>query len=124
MAHDDTNQVQLELEALGYSPVLREWARVVVVEFDYTVEDGSQAGETFKLGVSFQKNGYPNYPPHWIHVSPPIDDGRGGIQCYTTGDGREWVALSRPPRDIWDGLSEKNMKNYLDIHIRRFWSHL
>ena len=22
---------------------------------------------------------YPDYPPHWIHVHPPVNDGQGGV---------------------------------------------
>ncbi len=121
----DTSPIELELEELGYTPTLHNWKHGVVVEFDYTVEAGTRTGQVFRLGMSFQEQGYPEYPPHWIHVSPPIDDGLGGVvERYQTPDGREWIALSRPPSDVWDNLPVKNMKNYLDEHIRRFWSRL
>ena len=43
----------------------------IVVAFNYTIEAGSHRGESVVVGVSFQEEGYPEYPPHWIHVSPP-----------------------------------------------------
>ncbi len=125
MAPNDISRVQSELEELGYAPTLHNWKHGVVVEFDYTVEVGTHTGQMFRLGMSFQEQGYSEYPPHWIHVSPPVDDGLGGVQeRYQTADGREWIALSRPPSDIWDNLPVKNMRHYLDEHIRRFWSRM
>ena len=119
------DKVQLELEELGYKTSLRDSQQGTVVEFDYQVDVGTHMGETFRLGISFQETGYPEYPPHWIHVSPPVDDGLGGVvKPYTTTDGQVWVAMSRPPSDIWDKLPAKNMKNYLSEHVRRFWSRL
>ena len=116
--------VQKELNDLGYDIVVRQWDHGTVVEFDYEVETGDRAGETFRLGISFHqgRTGYPEYPPHWIHVSPPVSDGRKVHYEYETTDGRKWIAMSRPPSDIWDKLPVKDMKNYLSEHIRRFWN--
>ena len=120
---DDISTVQSELADLGYSTSLRIWNKETVVEFDYCVEVGSLKGETVRLGLSFKETGYSEYPPHWIHVSPPVDDDLGGsIKRYDTDDGRQWVAMSRPPKELWDGLPVKDMKAYLSGHMRRFWN--
>lgn len=121
---DAISRVQAELAELGYETSVRDSGQGTVVEFDYQVETGSREGETFRVGVSFQETNYPEYPPHWIHVSPPVDDGRGGLQRYTTADGQEWAAMSRSPSDIWDRLPVKDMKNYMNEHVRRFWGHI
>ena len=120
---NDVDKVREELEAEGYSTSVRDSSQGKVVEFDYQVEVGPRKGERFKVGISFQEGGYPEYPPHWIHVSPPVEDGLGGVtQRYSTDDGQEWVALSRPPKGYWDRLPEKNMKSFLNEHLRRFWN--
>lgn len=120
----EIEQVRKELGDLGYETVVRQWDHGPVVEFDYKVETGTRVGEAFRLGISFHngRTGYPEYPPHWIHVSPPVDDGQKVHYEYETEHGRKWVAMSRPPKDIWDKLPEKDMKNYLTEHIRRFWN--
>ena len=120
----EIEQVRKELRDLGYDTEVRQWNHGAVVEFDYQVETGSRSGETFRLGISFhgRMTGYPEYPPHWIHVSPPVNDGRKVHYEYQTEDGRKWSAMSRPPNDIWDRLPVKDMKNYLNEHVRRFWN--
>lgn len=120
---DDASTVQSELADLGYCTSLHTWKNTTVVEFDYFVEVGSLRGETVRLGLSFKETGYPEYPPHWIHVCPPVDDGLGGsVQHYETDDGRQWVAMSRPPKELWDRLPAKDMRAYLSGHMRRFWN--
>ena len=114
-----------ELSVLGYQPSIRESPQGMVVEFDYCVVTGSHTGETFGIGLSFQEAAYPEYPPHWIHISPPVWDGLGtNAQHYQTANGKDWVALSRPPSDLWDKLPKKNMKSYLETHLRRFWNNI
>ena len=120
----DVEKIQAELGDLGYYTEVRDSKQGMVVEFDYKVETGTRRGELFRIGISMHKGVYPEYPPHWIHVSPPVSDGLAGRKPYQTGDGREWVAMSRPPSDLWDGLLRKDMKNYLEGHMRRFWSHI
>ena len=76
-----------------------------------------------------QEEGYPEYPPHWIHISPPYDDQLGGATnlysgCDPEGVTQEWLALSRPPGEMWDRLVTKHMKSYLDSHITRFCKNL
>ena len=120
---DDIDLVREELEEQGFTTSVRDSPKGTVVEFDHLVEVGPRKGERFKMGVGFQEKGYPEYPPHWIHVSPPVEDGLGGvIERYATDDGREWVAMSRPPKEHWDRLPEKNMKSFVNEHLRRFWN--
>ena len=122
---NDIGRMQTELECLGYAAVIRDSAQGKVVEFEYWVETGSHRGKRFRIGISMQEAGYPEYPPHWIHVSPPMNDGLGGsVNCYRVDDGREWLALSRPPGELWEQLPKKNMQHYLDHHLRRFWSRI
>lgn len=119
---DSVNRVKRELESLGYKTALFDSAQGKVVSFKYTMETGSHKGERVLLGVSFQEEGYPEYPPHWVHVSPAIDDGKGGsVQKYRDAQGREWIAMSRPPGEIWDRLPTKHMGAYIDEHLRRLW---
>ena len=120
----EIEQIRRELGDLGYDTSVRHWDHGTVVELDYKVETGTRNGETVRLGISFHdgRTGYPEYPPHWIHVSPPASDGQKVHYHYTTEDGREWAAMSRPPKDIWDRLPVKDMKNYLNEHMRRFWN--
>ena len=122
---DSIRTIRVELESLGYST--REFttdARGSVVCFAYTIEAGSRQGQTITLGLSMDGSGlYPEYPPHWIHVSPPIDDKRGGaVDSYIDGNGNEWIAMSRPPGELWDELPTKHMKGFLSEHLRRFWA--
>ena len=125
MMSDDIGIMRAELECLGYSTAIRDSAQGKVVEFDYLVETGRNRGKPFRVGISMLEAGYPEYPPHWIHASPPVDDGLGGsVKRYRTGDGREWAALSRPPGQLWEQLPAKNMKHYLDHQLRRFWSRI
>ena len=117
-----TNKVQEELQAFGYLTSVSETQQGTVVSFDYTIEVGSRRGTPVQVGVSFQEEGYPEYPPHWIHVTPPIHDGKGGtIARYTDPDGREWIAMSRPPGAIWDKLPTKHISAYIKEHLRRIW---
>ena len=119
-------RVKAELRALGCQTFEFDGPHGPVVAFPYKIETGSHKGEEVLVGVSFQEEGYPEYPPHWIHVSPPIDDRKGGaVETYKREeDGREWrwLAMSRPPGDIWDRLPTKHMSAYISDHLRRIWS--
>ena len=115
------------MQDLGYETEVRNSSQGMVVEFDYKVETGTNRGGLFRIGISMHKGVYPEYPPHWIHISPPVSDGQPrGVKPYQTDDGRQWVAMSRPPGDLWDRLpnEDKDMKNYLQEHMRRFWGHI
>ena len=119
---NSADRVQGELEALGYQTSVFDTQQGKVVSFDYIIEAGSHKGTQIKVGVSFQEEGYPEYPPHWIHVTPPIDDGKGGVvEKYADAQGREWIAMSRPPGEMWDRLPTKHMYAYIGEHLRRIW---
>lgn len=119
---DSTERVRAELVSLGYQPSVSESDQGRIVAFDYVIEAGSHKGEQVTVGISFQESGYPEYPPHWVHVTPPISDGKGGtIQRYSDESGRPWIAMSRPPGDLWDRLPTKHMDAYLREHLRRLW---
>ena len=114
-------KVRTELASLGYEPFEFDWQNGRVVAFQYTIEAGSHSGTSVLVGLSFQEEGYPEYPPHWVHVSPPIADHHGGGHTYRTDDGRDWLALSRAPGSAWDRLSQKDMGAYIEEHLRRIW---
>ncbi len=123
---DNIDRIKGELESLGYETRLSDSSQGKVVCFEYKVEAGSHIGELVKVGISMQGNeSYPEYPPHWIHLSPPIDDGKGGaVEKYLDTTGQKWVALSRPPGELWDRLPTKHMQAYLSEHMRRFWNNI
>ena len=118
---ESARRVQRELESLGYETQTFNSGMGVVAAFNYTIEAGSHKGRPVLVGVSFQEEGYPDYPPHWIHVSPPIPDGRGGsVQTYEMA-GCQWLAMSRPPGRIWDQLRTKHISGYISEHLRKIW---
>ena len=117
-----------ELQALGngYAPYIADTPKGKVVVIDYRIPLGKYKGEKVLLGFSQHGGeGYPEYPPHWIHISPPYDDQLGGAVESYIGRNREgqecsWMALSRLPKEMWDQLPTKHMCYYLDYHIRNF----
>ena len=120
-----------ELKALMYETSRSHSpSRGEVVVIEYKILEGKYKGKCVWLGFSFHggEEAYPEYPPHWIHISPPHDDGGGGsVESYTTsehGQEKHWVALSRPPSDFWDKLPTKHMSQYLHIHVSRFCERL
>ena len=77
---DNIKQIKRELEALGYETCLSNSPHGEVVSFPYIVEVGSHQGRRFLLGISMQgSEPYPEYRHHWIHISPPFDDGKGRV---------------------------------------------
>ena len=119
---ESIDRIQAELESLGYDTFLFNGPRGAVVSFEYTIETGTHKGEQVKIGVSFQEVDYPEYSPHWVHVSPPIGDGKlGVIERHSDPDGRDWLAMSRPPGDFWDRLRTKHMYAFINEHLRRIW---
>lgn len=128
---DAARRIKQELEGLGYSPEIEihsQYSSVVII--DYEVKNGRFKGKVFKLGISCQgAEAYPEYPPHFIHLAPPIKQPQdGGLHgSYSApdrnGNDRQWVALSRPPGPFWDNLLTKSMRAYLE-HITRFWSNV
>ena len=123
---DSIRRITAELKSLGYDPRVFDSPHGRVVCFPYTVETGSHEGEQYTLGFSLQgAEYYPEYPPHWIHLSPPLDDGKGGVaQSYRDSEGQAWMALSRPPSDMWDRLPTKSMSAYMSEHVLWFWAHI
>ena len=116
-------RVNAELESMGYQTREFDSPYGRVVTFQYTIEVGSHRGKEVSVGVSFQEEGYPEYPPHWVHVSPRLPDDKAGvIKTYTDSERREWLAMSRPPGDVWDRLPTKHMSAYISEHLRRIWS--
>ena len=117
------DRVQAELEALGYPTSVIDTPRRPVVSFGYVIETGSQKGTEVTVGLGFQEDAYPEYPPHWVCVTPPLSDGRGGaVEEFLDGQGRPWIAMSRPPGDLWDMLPTKHMDAYIKEHLRRIWA--
>lgn len=123
---DSFDQIVRELKALGYEPTSFDSPQGRVAAIDYHVEAGSHRGKSFMLGVSLHgSENYPEHPPHWIHLTPPIDDSKGGaVIKYTDDQGRPWIAMSRPPGPLWDRLRTKHMSTYLSEHVRRFWNNI
>ena len=116
--------IREELCRLGHAAGIvsfPNYGRVVV--FDYTVDAGPHSGKSYRIGISFQETGYPEYPPHFIHIcnAPPLN--LTAHSTYDEGDAK-WSAFSVPPNDFWDSLpaEHKNMKTYLNKHVRRFWA--
>ena len=119
---DAITQIQAELDSLGYITSVFDGPNGKVVSFGYTIETGSHKGTPVKIGVSFQEAKYPEYPPHWVHISPPINDGRGGsVQSYESSDGQQWLAMSRPLGVMWDRLRTKHMSVFISEHLRKIW---
>lgn len=117
-----------ELTSLGYAPTRRESLVGPVVVVKYEIPRGSYAGTSVRLGIGFQGEGYPEYPPHWIHVSPPYGDGQtnNADRPYTDEDGNSWLVMSRPPSDFWDRIppTDQNMRTFLRRHVGRIWKNV
>lgn len=118
---DSLHKIQKELESSGYYTRRFNSPIGEVVAFDYVIEAGSHRGEPVTVGVSLQEDGYPEYPPHWIHISPPLSDGKAGsVQEYEV-ESHQWLAMSRPPGSVWDQLLTKHMQTYIHEHLRGLW---
>lgn len=119
-----------ELKGLEYEPFYIETSQGKATVIRYPIKVGKYTGELVLLGFSFHgEECYPEYPPHWIHISPPYDDQLGGAGAKyehkdNKGNNQQWLALSRPPKDFWDDLPTKHMSYYLDLHIERFCKNL
>ena len=125
-----------ELKTLGYRPQIVEGdtpnGRQKVVTFPYRIHTGRFKGKTRTVGVSTycEAVGYPEVPPHWVFVSPPIVDTQDGanhgvFEFDGGGDSDEakWVALSRPPGAFWDKAGHKGMKAYLE-HLSKVFARI
>ena len=135
----NSERMAAELARLGYRPkpftAPKAQGGAEGVRFEYRIKDGSCDGETVILGLAQHPNEgeWPEVAPHWLYLSPP--DGvlaeqvkgsrpKGVVNLYTGEDGLDWMAISAPPRDFWDQIDTpdgKNMKTYLDRHVRRIW---
>ncbi len=117
-------KIREELEECDLQTYVVEGVPTEVVAFPYTPQKGRYADRVFDVGLSLQEADYPEFAPHWIHVTPAIEEKHGSPgMTYDDATGRRWVAFSRPPADFWDNLprQEKNMATYLVLHMRRFW---
>ena len=120
---ESLDRIDTELQLCGYATYRLHTPKGQIVAFEYRVDVGSQKGQVVHLGFSMSEVHYPEYPPHWIHVHPPVDDGQGGaIERYQDDSGRAWSALSRPGADLWDKAKTKHMSVYMQEHVRRFWN--
>lgn len=108
----------IDAEIIEFPEFARERDAVV---FQYTADSGRLKGERYTVGISFQEEGYPEYPPHFIHVRDVNPLGIAPHKTHTM-EGRTWHAFSLPPLDIWDtGTFQKNMRTFKDVHMRRVW---
>lgn len=127
-------KIQAQLRDLGYEDARIEhhggnYPEVVV--FTYRVGGGRFDAREFQFGISMgnMNEGFPEYPPHFLHTNPPIESPRDGsvhsIYELPGHDGatRRWSAFSRPPGPFWDRLPTKTLRAYFD-HVRRFWTHV
>ena len=118
-----------ELKELGYQPETVEGETIGgqrVVVFPYRIPVGRFKGETRNIGISTQCEavGYPETPPHWIFVNPPIPDTRDGVNHgISSFAGRDWITLSRPPGAFWDRVRHKGMRAYLE-HLSKVWAQI
>ena len=115
-------RIKRELEEYGLATYIVEGVADDIIAFNYVVPTGRYRGKNVDIGLSMQEANYPEYPPHWIHVTPKIIERQGSPgKKFTDSSGRVWVAFSRPPSDFWDRAPTKHMSVYLEEHLRRFW---
>ena len=118
------DDVERELRDLDYRPEVVDFPNFnfgKVVIFDYFVTAGRYRNRTFRVGVGFQEEGYPEYPPHFVLVA-----GLPHAHLTKFATHREWSAFSLPPSDFWDRLApdDKNMNTYIRRHLLRIWHEL
>ena len=125
---DASARIKCELESMGYSPEVEShspsYPEVVVIE--YEVKNGRFRGETRSLGISMSGSEmWPEYPPHFIHLSPPPEPPPrdGAVYGVYPVENRQWIVLSRPPGAFWDSMPTKSMRGYME-HITRFWENI
>ena len=120
--------IRQELVSLGYAAVTTQFPNFTVdngraVVFEYEVDSGSHRGKHYRMAVSFQEAGYPEYPPHFIHIYNAPQLQLTAHSTHDEGQGK-WSAFSVPPSDFWDHLpvEHKNMNTYINRHMRRLWA--
>ena len=92
------------------------------VVFPLRAPSGRFKGKILQLGLSFQEDAYPEYPPHFVHFRQAEIEGTNFTKHSAHEfEGAEWWAFSFPPSDFWDRLapSEKNMRTYVRRHLFR-----
>ncbi len=119
---------QRELCALGFDAEVATdpaYSRGPIVLFEYPVNNGPHRGKTFKIGISFQEDAYPEYPPHFVHIANLHATRLTIFSNYQSPD-LEWSVFSLPPSDFWDSLApaDKNMKTYVNRHLARVWAQI
>lgn len=123
-------RVAEELLELGLAPrvvdfsAFRASGQAVLV--DIAVEHGRFKGQVIAVGLSFQENAYPEYPPHFVHFKSSISTSIATRHSVHDFEGENWSAYSLPPSDFWDGLdsSQRNMKTYVRRHLQRILAKL
>ena len=122
-----TEQICQELINLGYAAEPVQFHNFSVdnglaVVFEYPIDVGRYRNCNYKIAISFQESGYPEYPPHFLHIlnAPQLHYTAHSEHYENSG---KWSTYSVPPNDFWDQLTiqDKNMKAYLNRHVRRFW---
>ena len=138
---DLTHQIQKEIKNIPSCKLqcihsMKEWSPVAnrdghLCIFQYTIPCGSLKTTKITIGVELPINDYPRLPPHFIHLKTEKFNqetiNKMGIihQKYKIKE-ENWIALSRPPQDIWDGLpqSKKTLATFFTSHLYTFWRNL
>ena len=124
------SQVAEELRGLGYTPEIVQFpsfpssSQAVLIDID--VEHGRYKAQTLTIGISFQEDSYPEYPPHFVHFKSSISTDIATKHSVHEFKNEKWSAYSLPPSDFWDRLdsSQKNMKTYIRRHLFRVLANL
>lgn len=119
---------QRELRDLGFDPAIVTDPACPyrpVIMFRYSVANGPHRGTTFRIGISFQEDAYPEYPPHFVHVAS-LPAARLTKHSSYSYQQVEWSVFSFPPSDFWDALppDAKNMRTYVNRHLARVWAQI
>ncbi|MEU6406042.1 hypothetical protein [Streptomyces sp. NPDC046985] len=101
------------LRATGYAPQQQNG----FIVFDYTIEAGSYAGQTVKIGLQAAAD-FPTTPPSGPHVSPRLGHPHGAV--HLSGLGTEWEYWSRPAAN-W--AADRSVQGYLR-HLRTMFAQL
>ena len=120
---DELRRIGLEPRVVDF-PVFRISGKAVVIAID--VQNGKYKGETLTIGLSFQEDAYPEYPPHFVHLKSSVTTDITTRHSTHVFENEEWSAYSLPPSDFWDALqwSQKNMKTYYRRHLQRILAQL